>query len=151
MERQDIITYLLNMRDFTPSYSKEQYKAYLESFDTETLKDKLDHENAWACYKSECEAFDGVYLQVGAVIKIDSLQYQDSDYHNYWAVVLKITPETKDNKALIDVYLSDGVRCVITTYNIKSIIGTVDYDLVGIGKDRHEKEVIKFIEKALKN
>lgn len=35
MQRQDIITYLTNMRDFRPSYSKEQYQEYLESFDTD--------------------------------------------------------------------------------------------------------------------
>ena len=155
MERNDIIKYLANMRDFKPNYSKEQYEEYLGSFDTETLKDKLDRQNAWLIYKEEaefvgCKAVGGgVYLKVGAIIKIDTLIFEGRDYFNWWACVSKIHKETKEKQAMVEIYIEDGTKCNIAVKNIKSIIGTEELDIVGLGKERHKKEVVNFIKRAL--
>jgi hypothetical protein len=151
MQRQDIITYLTNMRDFRPSYSKEQYQEYLESFDTETLKDKLDRQQAWNTYKHDAELVEDKYLKVGAVIKIDTLELQGRDYYNYWGVVLKVNKETKTKRATVEVFIESGTKCNLAVANIKSIIGTKDLDIVGIGYKRHKNEVVKLITKAFKN
>lgn len=157
MQRQDIVKNLVGMEDFQLSFSKKQYEEYLEGFDTETLKDKLDKQNAWMIYKQEAEfitckavGVSGAYLKVGAVIKIDNLEFRGRDYYNYWAVVLKIHKETEEKQAMVEIYIGDGTKCNLAVVNIKSIIGTKDLDLVGIGKERHKKEVVKLITKALK-
>ena len=150
MQKQDIITYLTNMRDFTPNYSREQYQSYLESFDTEMLKDRLDRQQAWNTYKHEAELVEDKYLKVGAVIKIDTLEFQGRDCYNWWAVVLKIHNETKTKRASVEIYIEDGTKCNLAVENIKSIIGTKDLDIVGIGAKRHKQEVVKLINKALK-
>jgi hypothetical protein len=157
MDRYDIIKYLANMQDFKPNYLKEQYQEYLASFDTETLKDKLDRQNAWLIYKQEAEfigckavGISGAYLKVGAVIKIDTLTFEGRDYYNWWACVLKIHKETEEKQAIVEIYIEDGTKCNLAVKNIKSIIGTEELDIVGLGKERHKKEVVTFIKRAFR-
>ena len=138
------------MRDFKPNYSKEQYKEYLESFDTETLKYKLDRQQAWNTYKHESELVADKYLKVGTVIKIDTLEFQGRDYYNWWGVVLKIHKETEEKQAMVEIYIEDGTKCNLAVKNIKSIIGTEELDIVGLGKERHKKEVVTFIKRAFR-
>ena len=145
------------MEDFKPNYLKGQYEEYLNTFDTETLKDKLDRKNAWLIYKQEAEfisckaiGISGSYLKVGTVIKIDTLEFQGRDYYNWWGVVLKIHKETEEKQAMVEIYIEDGTKCNLAVKNIKSIIGTEGLDIVGLGKERHKKEVVTFIKRAFR-
>jgi len=83
----------------------------------------------------------------GVVVKICG-DYDPSlrEHHNTWAVITRV----------IDAYHYEvvkewtGERLIIRDTDVKGIIGTLWHDFVGIGPERHRREVVPIIEKALK-
>ncbi len=82
----------------------------------------------------------------GVVVKICG-DYDPSltEHHNTWAVITDI----------IDAYHYEvvkewtGERIIIRDTDVKGIIGTFWHDFVGIGPERHRREVVPVIKKAL--
>jgi hypothetical protein len=83
----------------------------------------------------------------GLVIKICGDYRQDlREDHNTWAVITKV----------LDPYryevMQEGSRkkLILRDTDVKGIVGDYEHDFIGIGKDRHEKEVKPLIEQALR-
>ena len=83
----------------------------------------------------------------GVVVKICGDHDRElSKYHNTWAVITKV----------IDAYhyrvVLEGFpikRLIIRDFDVKGIVGDVLNDYIGIGKERHGREVVPLIERAL--
>ena len=82
----------------------------------------------------------------GVVVKICG-DYDPAlrEHHNTWAVILRVI----DPWHYLVVKEWTGERLVIRDTDVKAIIGDALHDYVGIGEERHRKEVIPIIRKAL--
>lgn len=66
-------------------------------------------------------------------------------HHNTWAVIIRII----DPWHYLVVKEYTGTRLIIRDTDVKAIIGDALHDYVGIGEERHRREVIPIIRKAL--
>jgi hypothetical protein len=109
------------------------------------------------------------YMQRGTLIKISGtypemykkykIKNAPTDYdHNTWGVILSVKPikrvGTSDpyypkKLAVMEVKQEDGKILNVLTDAVKWNVGTIDKDLLGLGKQRHKSEVVPFIKKAL--
>ncbi|MEM0461884.1 MAG: hypothetical protein QXS96_07035 [Candidatus Caldarchaeum sp.] len=85
--------------------------------------------------------------RVGTVIKINGcFDPELSQHHNRWGVIAKIIDAYHYEVVLeSDIY----EKLVIRDVDVKAIIGDILHDYRGIGAERHRKEVVPLIEKAL--
>jgi hypothetical protein len=84
--------------------------------------------------------------RVGTVVKIYG--YYDPDlakHHNTWAVIVKII----DPWHYEVVQERTGKKIIVRDTDVKAIIADAFHDYAGIGEERHRKEVIPIIRKAL--
>lgn len=88
-------------------------------------------------------------LKRGVVIKIDSFYQEGRDYHNYWGVILSYNSNDNEYRVAVQVFERLTVIVYLKYENIKKVIGTLEMDCVGIGVERHKKEVIPLINKVI--
>jgi hypothetical protein len=82
----------------------------------------------------------------GVVVKIcGDCDPRLKDHHNTYAVITKILDPW--HYEVVQEYT--GERLVVRDTDIKAIIGDIAHDFVGIGDERHRREVIPIIRKAL--
>jgi len=83
----------------------------------------------------------------GLVIKIcGDYRHDLEDDHNTWAVVTKILDPYR-YEVMQEGY---GKKLILRDIDVKGIIGDYEHDFIGIGKERHEKEVKPLIVQALR-
>jgi hypothetical protein len=83
----------------------------------------------------------------GLVVKICGDYRPDlADDHNTWAVITKVL----DPYRYEAVSERTGEKIILRDYDIKAIIGDYEHDYIGIGKDRHKREVKPLIEDVLR-
>ena len=84
--------------------------------------------------------------RVGTVVKICGNYDPDlSKHHNTWAVIVRII----DPWHYEVVQEHTGKKLIIRDTDVKAIVGDAFHDYVGIGPERHRREVIPLIRKAL--
>jgi hypothetical protein len=82
----------------------------------------------------------------GVVVKIcGDCDPRLKDHHNTYAVITKILDPW--HYEVVQEYT--GERLVVRDTDIKAIVGDITHDFVGIGDERHRREVITIIRKAL--
>ncbi len=82
----------------------------------------------------------------GVVVKIcGDYDPSLSKHHNTWAVITNVL----DAYHYEVVQETTGERFIIRDTDVKAIIGTLWHDFVGIGPERHRREVVPIIKKAL--
>jgi hypothetical protein len=82
----------------------------------------------------------------GVVVKIcGDCDPRLKDHHNTYAVITKILDPW--HYEVVQEYT--GKRLVVRDTDIKAIVGDLAHDFVGIGDERHRREVITIIRKAL--
>ena len=87
------------------------------------------------------------HYRVGLVVKITGDYDKDlEDAHNTWAVITKVI----DPWHYEVVQENTGKKFIIRDTDVKAWIGDLEHDYIGIGKERHEKEVVPLIRKALR-
>ena len=83
----------------------------------------------------------------GVVVKICG-DYDPSlrEHHNTWAVITRVI----DAYHYLTTSEWTAEQLIIRDTDVKGIIGTLWHDFVGIGPERHRREVVPIIEKALR-
>jgi hypothetical protein len=69
-----------------------------------------------------------------------------AEYHNYLAVITEVIDPWHYEAVLA----WTGKRLILRDTDVKGIIGDFSHDYIGIGKERHAREIIPMIRKALK-
>jgi len=88
------------------------------------------------------------HYRAGLVVKITGDYDKElRDYHNTWAVITRVI----DPWHYEVVQENTGKKLIIRDTDVKAWIGDLEHDYIGIGKERHEKEVVPLIKKALRD
>jgi len=87
------------------------------------------------------------YYRPGLVVKITG-DYDPAlrEEHNTWAVITEVI-DPWHYKVIQE---ETGKELIIRDTDVKAWVGDYEHDYIGIGEERHEKEVKPLIEKALK-
>lgn len=85
--------------------------------------------------------------RAGTVVKINGgFDPELSQHHNRWAVVTRVV-DAYHYEVVLESFVYE--RLVIRDWDVKGIVGDALHDYAGIGLERHRREVIPLIEKAL--
>jgi hypothetical protein len=83
----------------------------------------------------------------GLVVKITGDYREDlADTHNTYGIITKII----DPYRYEVVQEGSGDKHLIRDTDVKGLVGDIKHDFIGIGEERHQKEVVPLIKKALK-
>jgi len=87
------------------------------------------------------------YYKAGLVVKITGDYDQDlSDDHNTYGVITKVIDPW--HYEIVQEYTGD--KKIIRDTDVKEWVGDLKHDWIGIGKERHKKEIVPLIKKAMK-